>query len=365
MKEPRILMVLDSFQIGGTETHVLSLVKEFKRLGIYVCLAGSKGKLLQRFRAVGCPIYTIDFPLSLKSDPVIEHNLKTILRKEKITIVHAHQTPSAYLTFQVAKKIGISTVFTVHGSYYPDSELRKVIEKTDYIISVSPPIVKKLQTYNLANMSLIANGINSEEFIKKDTRLIRNRLNISIHDRTVVYASRITWEKATKCMMLMKACKDLKLKYIPNLKLVIVGNGNQLSKIQKLANHINQMCKDQLIHIVGEQEDMSLYYSLGDIVIGTGRIALEAMSCERPIIAVGNHGYFGPVNEQNFFEAWDYYFGDHQSRTICSRFILANDINQFFQKRDKLEGKQLRKLVNENFNISKKAQELIEIYQKL
>lgn len=57
----RILMVIDQFNIGGTETYTLSLTRELIRQGAFVAVAGNRGKLLDSFIGLGCPYYEIDF----------------------------------------------------------------------------------------------------------------------------------------------------------------------------------------------------------------------------------------------------------------------------------------------------------------
>lgn len=104
----RILMVLDSIEVGGTETHVFSLAKEMLRKGIHIAIVGNKGRMIDKFYDLGCPIYEVDFPYTLNIEEEKRNELisqvEQIIEKEDISLVHAHQTPSAYLTFSVAKQ---------------------------------------------------------------------------------------------------------------------------------------------------------------------------------------------------------------------------------------------------------------------
>ena len=50
-----------------------------------------------------------------------------------------------------------------------------------------------------------------------------------------------------------------------------------------------------------------------DCVVGTGRVAIEAIACKKPVFAAGNNGYFGLLNCDNIENAWRVYFGDHKS----------------------------------------------------
>lgn len=179
-------------------------------------------------------------------------------------------------------------------------------------------------------------------------------MNIPPKAKVILYCSRITRHKARICMLLIKACRDLKLKDIPNLHVIIVGNGSQLKDIKNMAASIHSSCKEEFIHFTGEQQNVKDYYALADYVVGTGRVALEAMACERPVISCGNLGYFGEVNSNNFQQAWECYFGDHAAKKASSQAIIYRDLRNLHQSSIGVQtGRELRKLVLEHFDSKK------------
>jgi len=373
MNKERILLVIDALYVGGTETHVLGLAKELMKNNVFVSIAARKeGSLLSSFEDLKCPIHHIDFPRTLnleeKHEQELVKKIEEIIEIENITLIHSHQTPSGYLAGKAAKNKKIATVFTVHGTYYPNDEIRKILKFTDSVICVSPPLCNYIKSFGVENPYLVPNGVNLKEYERdtKKTADLRKELNIPEDSIIVVYASRISWAKANVCSIFLRACKDLKLKLFPNLHVVIVGGGDRLGDIQNLAQMIEKMCNDSFIHIVGEQKNMHTYYSIADSVVGTGRVALEAMASEKPIIAVGNHGYYGIVNKGNINEAWDHYFGDHSSKSACSRVNLRNDLKKLLLAKEQLilYGKEARKIVEEKFNIQKVVIDLLKIYSE-
>ncbi|WP_338473088.1 glycosyltransferase [Niallia sp. XMNu-256] len=373
MKNPRVLFVLDALYVGGTETHVLSLTKELLNNNVYVAIAARKvGSLVQSFESLNCPIYHIEFPNTLnlvenQEEEYISRIVK-VMTEENISLVHFHQTPSGYLAGKSAKSLGIPTVLTIHGTYYPKEEIRKLLEISDSVICVSPPLCNYIKSFGVEHPYMVANGIHLEEHSKETSNKdLRKTLNIPSDSIVVLYASRITWGKANVCSIFLRACKDLKVKSIPNLHVIIVGDGNRLDDIRHLAQYIEKICKDSFIHIVGEQRKMHDYYSMADCVVGTGRVALEAMASEKPVVAVGNHGYFGIVTQENIGEAWNYYFGDHGSISPCSRFTLSRDIGKLLSEKEQLPliGLESREIINERFNIQKTTIEVLKVYSKL
>ncbi|MEH7469434.1 glycosyltransferase, partial [Priestia megaterium] len=263
-----------------------------------------------------------------------------------------------------AKQRKIPTIFTVHGTYYPKSELLKVVELASATICVSPPVYEYVQEETSVEPILIANGIDTEEYSERDVRELKTQLNIPKEAFVLLYSSRINWTKANICMMLLRACKDVKLSKAPHLHVVVVGDGPRFKDLQSLTDLIHRTCKDSFIHLVGEKQDMQHYYPIADCVVGTGRVALEAMACTKPVLAVGNHGYFGLVDKNEYDNAWNYYFGDHNSRHACSRFTLARDLGAIIASSQHLKniGVQSREWILNKFDVTKVTEELIELY---
>lgn len=368
----RILLVIDALYIGGTETHVLGLAKELIKNNIFVAIAAQKnGSLVNSFEELQCPIYHIDFPktISLPKEHELElvQKIEQIIEFENISHIHIHQTPSGYLAGQAANSKGIATVLTIHGTYYPNHEIQELFKLADAVICVSPPLCNYAKTFNIENPYLVPNGINLEDYPgNSSSEEIRNELKIHEDSIVLLYASRIAWAKAHVCSIFLRACKDLKLSLFPNLHVIIVGDGDKLDDIKFLSQKIEETCNDTFIHVVGEQKNLNAFYGAADCIVGTGRVALEAMASEKQIIAIGNHGYFGIVNNDNLEEAWNHYFGDHGSIVPCSRHIVRDDLTKLLMDKEqlKLNGKKSREIVKEKFNIQTVTQEILKIYSE-
>lgn len=368
----RVLLVVDALYVGGTETHVLGLAKELIKNKVFVSIAARKsGSLVSSFEGLNCPIHHIEFPRTLNLEETLENELvnkiEGIIENEDISLVHFHQVPSGYLAGKAAKNKGIATVLTIHGTYYPDHEIRTLLGLSDSVICVSPPLCEYIKAFGIESPYLVPNGISVEEY-QGDTSIeeLRNDLKIPTDALVVLYASRITWAKANVCSVFLRACKDLKFNVFPNLHVVVVGDGDRFMDIKKLAEMIENMYKDSFIHLVGEQKNMHAYYSIADCIVGTGRVALEAMASEKPVIAVGNHGFFGMVNKENIDEAWNHYFGDHSSKAPCSRHNLRDELKKLLINKEllKLNGIVSREIIEEKFNLEKIIMDVITIYSE-
>lgn len=363
----RVLMVLDSLAVGGTETHVLSLVKGLQALGVKPVYAGAGGLMYNSFAQAACPIHAVDLTAgafmldsSLKETIRI---LKQIMRYRKIDVVHVHQTPSGMYAAMAAKELGIPVVFTVHGAYYPEEQLVRTSQHSDAVISVSKPVHRYLQHHGIPSL-LVPNGVDPEEFYPAPSHELRKSLQIPDDANVIVYASRLAWDKAIVCTMLIRAAERLRKAEVPNLHLIVVGDGIQFSEINEMVNTIHHDTGQTFIHMAGNQTKIRQYYALGDIVVGTGRVALEAMACGKPVLAIGNHGFFGLVEPSVYGQAWDYYFGDHDSECKATEEAVTESLKKALADRDALKeiGAQGRRWTLKHFDIQKIVARMDEIY---
>lgn len=351
----RVLMMLDAFDIGGTETHVLSLTKALINRGVTVFVAGKPGPLESEFRKLSCTIYNFENSKKKFEDWV---------RINKINMIHAHLETSGNYAAQISNKYNIHLVYTIHGTYYDPSVLRRLVNRSSNkptMVSVSIPVQKWLQKHGIQSL-LLPNGIDMEEFSAKKSNL-REQLNIPMEAKVLLYASRLEDEKYEICKFLLRTCVIEVLKVFPDMHVLIAGGGIKANKIDK---RINQSIKSKQIQYIGNRIDMSAVYSISDYVVGTGRVALEAISCERPVIAVGTKGVFGLVTPDNFKKAIRYYFCDHKrllpldennmTKAVIKGLNVKNE-NHYWSE-------ELRQRISEQMEVSRVTNKICEIYKE-
>ncbi|MGL5381209.1 glycosyltransferase [Clostridium sp.] len=334
-----VLLVLDRFNIGGTETHVLSLAKELISQGVSVVLIADDGPLSVEFEKLDCKIYNVDFPLHIITDlnqkSRYMNRITQIIKEEKITIVHAHQSPSGSICIDLCKDLGIPCVFTVHGLYYQDIAYDR-LQLVDSVISVSQPVYDWLLGYNIQS-TVIPNAVDFDKSLCLSCNSsIRSDLNIDEDALIVLYCSRIAWGKTAVAENLIRVSRDLRRLENLNIHVLIIGDGPDLDKVTASAQRANTILGKEYIHVLGPKTDLNDYYLACDCVVGTGRVAIEAMSFGKPIIASGNHGYFGILNENNLDNSWRVYFGDHESSKINNASYLYKDLKYIYNHKESL-----------------------------
>ncbi|MGL4800946.1 MULTISPECIES: glycosyltransferase [Peptostreptococcaceae] len=370
LEKMNVLLVLDRLNIGGTETHVLSLATELINKGVNVIIMADKGGLSEAFEKLECKIYNVSFPFSIIKDTKTKKRyldrIKQIIKKEKINIAHIHQSPSGALCLEVCKELGIGCVATIHGLYYLDL-VNTNLKLADEVISVSHPVCEWLMKSNI-HSTVIPNSIDFEKYLCSECNTnIRNELNIGEDDLIILYCSRLAWGKTTVAENLIRVCRDLKRLEEMKIHLLVVGDGPDFAKIVNSAKRANEILKEEYIHVVGAKTDLNDYYLTCDCVVGTGRVAIEALAYQKPIIASGNHGYFGILDEDNVDKSWSVYFGDHQSSKINNPSYLYKDIKYIYENKDKLKNSSLTCNVwaRNKFDIKITIEQVINIYKNI
>ncbi len=375
-KPLRVLMVVDQFNIGGTETHLFVLIRELLRLGVEVGAAGKNGRMLERFIGLGIPCYEIDFVLDnyeLDAAGSADHQavLESIIREGRYDVVHAHQFPSGYIAFEAAERAKVPFVFTLHGQYYEEMFLQRIKERSE-MITVSPPLWQMLSSKGISSF-LIVNGIETEDYDAYRSnhslyrRYIRHKLNLPDNAKVFVYASRLSWEKAELCQEIIHCISALRVRDMADAHLIIAGGGKKEQSVQQLVSSHNELFGFPFIHYVGEVSNIHTYYAASDAVIGTGRIALEAMACGRPVLAAGSVGYCGLIHPPSYALALRTWFGDHDAEFRITRKGLIRDMREVsLLTEDRLQEIAATNLqyIRKHFPISRIGKETVKVYER-
>lgn len=82
------------------------------------------------------------------------------------------------------------------------------------------------------------------------------------------------------------------------------------------------------VKTVGFVTDVNEVFRENDVIVGAGRVAVEAMRAGRPVIAVGENRYIGPINEQTIAAAKATNFGDCDMLHTWSSAELLQDLEK-------------------------------------
>lgn len=293
----RILETIRQGRIGGGESHLLDLVKRLDRSRFEpVVLSFTDGPMIDQLKEMGVKTHVIhtERPFNI----TIWGKVKALMQEERIDIVHAHGTRANSNTFWAARKLGLPIFYTVHGwSFHMDQKawikkIRVLCEKfltmnNSMVICVSRSTQKEgLKSFKLSHSCVINNGIDRNRFnAGHNFEDVRKAFGIAPETTLVGYIARITRQKDP--LTLMRGFK-LALEKAPELKLLVVGDGEMKAATVQLARELS--IDDSVIFETFRQDvpnilqaiDVYCLPSLWEAALPIG--AMEAMAMKKAIV---------------------------------------------------------------------------------
>jgi glycosyltransferase involved in cell wall biosynthesis len=235
-KKIRILETIRQGQIGGGESHLLSLVENLdKNIFEPVVLSFTPGPMVDKLQQMNIPVHVIytEKPFDVSK----WKRVKNLLQAEKIQMVHAHGTRACSNVFWAAKKLSLPLVYTIHGWSFHDDQ-NPLVKK---IRIMGERLLTKTANMNIAVAAtnrqtginnfgdfksvVINNGINQNKFNPTlNFTEVRTELGIQPDETLVVFVARFIHQKQP--LLLIKSFAKA-LQQNSKLKLLLVGDGDQ------------------------------------------------------------------------------------------------------------------------------------------
>jgi glycosyltransferase involved in cell wall biosynthesis len=368
MDQLTVLLALMALDAGGAETHAISLAQQLKKRGVNVLLASHGGKLTKELKSAGIEHFTL--PLDRKSPVHLIQSIKGlnhIVKSRGVNIIHAHARIPAWVSQWVTYFTGCPYITTSHGIYSTNWGMGFITTWGKRIIAVSEDVKKHLiHNFKVSpkRIHVIPNGIDLDKFNPKvDESAVLSELGLSFDDIKIVYISRLMGARGEIALRLIEALPEIK-KQFPNVKLVLVGEGDKYEIISKCAADYNRMTGSKSVLVTGARLDTPMLMKLADVAVGVGRVALEAMAMEKPVIIAGEAGFMGALTPENFEEARQHNFSGRGAKRASDAHSIASDIIELLGDgtRRKELGLYGRQMVSKYFSIESMTDEILKIY---
>lgn len=371
MEKLTVLLALMALDAGGAETHVISLAKQLKKRGVEVIVASHGGKLTEFLESNDIKHYTL--PLDKKSPMALASSIKgltAIVKKHKVDIIHAHARIPAWVSQWVSVLTGCPYITTSHGIYSTGWGMGLISAWGQKVIAVSEDVKKHLIAgfkVNPDKIFVIPNGIDLEQFDPNiDSSPVEKQLGLKHEDLKIVYISRLMGARGEIALRLIKALPQIKDSF-PNVKLIVVGEGDKYESIAKMANQYNEKASENSVIVTGARLDTPQIMNMADVAVGVGRVALEAMAMEKPVIIAGEAGFMGILKPENFELAKKHNFSGRGSSMTTDSENIASAIKTLLsdeQLRKRL-GSFGREEVAKYFSIESMTNQVLKIYYQL
>ena len=269
MKELCILMIFEYLgkRPGGVQIHVLTLCKALKERGHDVLLFPSRPLHLRR------DIFVQPFVRFQEMVRIIK-----IVKKKEINLVHAHGARLPLIMGHLIRRItGTPLVVTIHEAWSRATNLNRQYKVADRIIAVSQEVKTVLKYYGVDKNKLvyIPNMLDPKLF-KSVT--VDESVSSRCSSYRLVFMGRLDSSKIGILKILLGAIPKT-VQEVPNAEVWIVGpRGSNFREISRMIRHINEGIGKKVVRLLGYVRNPTRILEAADVVIGVGRVAMEAMA---------------------------------------------------------------------------------------
>ena len=377
----KVLQVIPKLGYGGAETGCYDIAHYLpeNNCGSYIVTSG--GELLKFIDKKKVKI--IKLPVHSKNPLIIFINflaLIFIILINNISIVHARSRAPAWSCLLAAKITGRKFVTTFHGTYNFNSKIKKfynsVMVRSDLIIAGSNFIfshIKENYTKYLnakKKLLVIFRGINVDYFdpttkLDSDEKKLLKKWEIEKDKKIILLPGRLTGWKGQEVFIEAINLVNIELGY-EAFYAVILGSdqGRDLYK-KKLIRLTEQYRLINQVKFIDHCKDMALAYKVSDIVVSAsiepeafGRVAVEAQSMEKPIIASN----IGGSNETVIDEKTGFLFESNNAKSLSQKILKILSMDEASLNSIGREG---RKNIIQKFNVEKMCFSTYSEYKRI
>lgn len=378
MKRVHVLHATLYLKMGGLETIIMNLARkmDYSRYKLSIlCFSSYDESYKMELKKRGVSFYNIK--RNGKFDAFFFLKIISLLKKEKIDIVHAH-SGCFFNTAVCSKLAGIKTfVYTEHGlpldndGIPMNSRLKARVEDkiaawiSNRLFAVSTEI--KEDMYNrfprcINKIRMITNGVDTNLFKPMDDadfkKLIKSKLNIPVGRKLIGSVGRLVVIKNYESLII--AFSILVKKHIENIHLILIGDGEERDRLETI---VKERDLGSFVTFAGVQYNIYNILPTFDVFVlpswteGTSISLLEAQSCGIPAVVTNVGG--NPVIVENGVSG--YMFEPDDSLGLSEK--LAEMINND-DMRTKM-GSAARKGIEEGFSVQKMISDYETTYNEL
>jgi glycosyltransferase involved in cell wall biosynthesis len=368
-KKIKVLECIRQGQIGGGESHLLSLVENLDR-DLYepAVLSFTDGPMVSRLRAMGVNTHIIHTERPF--DIGIWRRVKELLQKESPDVLHAHGTRASSNTLWAARRLGIPVVYTIHGWSFHDDQHpavrnmriwgeRYITTRTAINIAVSASNRQSgLRYMPDLKAEVINNGIDQRRFEPSGNfKDIRKELGIPTDALLVLFMARFTGHKQP--LTLIRAFKGA-MDSMPGSHLLMVGEGDEREAGLRLAEELGI---GERISFQPFRQDVPDVLAAADVFVlpslweGLPIGLLEAMAMGKAVVATRVDGTREIVRSGD-----NGLLVEPGNITALTSALIEMSRDPSFRKK---LGQKAQQTVQDEFNASDMTRRIEKIYQDL
>ncbi|RYY18951.1 MAG: hypothetical protein EOO36_06945, partial [Cytophagaceae bacterium] len=310
----RILHVLSANFFAGSVAYAVALAEAHRRQGHEVWLASDAATL-----PTLAPV--VQLPISQRKYRQRWHNiqaLRQLVKVHAIDVVHAHSRAASWVSYFAVRGLRVPLVSTVHGRQHLHTSTSLFDVYGDKVIAICENLAEHLRAevkMEAAKIAVVPNGVAFEPAEGASAALLSAALLSELAFRRVAFIGRFNGPKGERAAALFEHVFPPLLREFPALRVALIGGElNHLPTSGKAALAALQAEFGERIEVIGFTDDVAGWLLKTDLVIGAGRVAIEALGAGRAVLALGEACYAGRVMEVSYAAAAASNFGDILAR---------------------------------------------------
>ncbi len=304
-RPPVVMQVLPSLVTGGVERGTIDMAVALAEAGWTALVVSNGGHMVRELDRAG--VKHIQLPVHSKNPFVMRVNiarLEEVIRQHGVDVVHARSRAPAWSAYYAAQRTGTHFVTTFHGTYNGGwmglkTAYNAIMTRGERVIAISHFIADHMQAIYKTDphkIRVVHRGIDIDKF--DPARVSQERI-IQLAQRwrlpdgypVIMLPGRLTrWKGQT---VVIEALAVLGRR---DIRCLLVGSDQgRTAYTEELQALIERRGLTDVVHIVGDCNDMPAAYMLTDVVVSAstdpeafGRVIVEAQAMGRPVVATDN-----------------------------------------------------------------------------
>ncbi len=360
----RILHVLSQFEVTGAEVYAATLINEQIRRRHTVLIVSDTFSTPTQARYIPIPIGDRSYRQRIRNIRL----LVQLIRHHHIDLIHAHSRAASWLVHFVARFTRTAYVSTVHGRQHLHTSSKAFNIYGRDIIAISESIKQHLSEdlgipseYATLIPNCLDSGIwNTHQRVRKSG----NELAIPRGTRIILFVGRLSGPKGDVARFVASKVMPI---VIGKTRCVFCVIGGKLSResFQRTTDEVNQRLGQPVVRLLEFQGTIVPFLKRADLVIGSGRVAMESLAMEKPTIAFGESDYIGRITPGNYEEAAKSNFGDTGTHRPIEPGVVAADVTEALRgKVDTRQALPLKERTRAQFDVAVVAPKIDTVYER-
>lgn len=353
----KVLQILSQMELTGAEAYAVSLSEWLLTEGHDVHLVSNKIHLPFRGHFHAREIHTSSTLTRFKNI----FFLRRLIKQEQIQVIHCHSRAAVRVGFWARLGLPVTLISTVHGRQH-FSLSKKIFDLYgDRVVAVCENLQRSLVRdfkMNPRKIRVLGNpvGLPTPSQISK-----------GLAQDKIAYIGRFSGPKGERLRDLLEKTFPVLLARFPRLHIDLIGGDlGQTKGLAQAFEQVHDLFPGRLSS-VGKIQNLRDHYPRYDLIIGSGRVAVEALQRQVTCYSLGEYKSESVLNLASYEDAKKSNFGDIGAQDVSTPVDYAKtaqEISETLQNPlSSNEKEALRKRVEEDFSQTEICRTLFDLYQ--